>query len=106
MPLVCEAQALLSATLLPTGAVAEAADVAREAVVRARTLQLSAHEAVGRRALGAALIRTGDALQGRRHLDAAAAAFEQMGARIERATTLLAISQLESAPNDAAPLSN
>ncbi len=106
LPLVCEAQALLSATLLPTGAVAEAADVAREAVVRARTLQLSAHEAVGRRALGAALIRTGDALQGHRHLDAAAAAFEQMGARIERATTLLAISQLESAPNDAAPLSN
>jgi adenylate cyclase len=95
-PLVCEAQALLSATLVQTGGFAEAAEVAREAVVRARTLHLPMHEAVGRRALGVALVRTGDAVQGRRHLEAAAAAFEQMGARIDWAKTLLVLAELES----------
>jgi hypothetical protein len=95
-PLVCEAQALLSATLVQTGGFAEAAEVAREAVVRARTLHLPVHEAVGRRALGVALVRTGDGVQGRRHLEAAAAAFEQMGARIDWAKTLLVLADLES----------
>jgi adenylate cyclase len=95
-PLVCEAQAMLSATLVQTGGFAEAAEVAREAVVRARTLHLPIHEAVVRRALGLALVRTGDALQGRRHLEAAAAAFEQMGARIDWAKTLLVLADLES----------
>jgi hypothetical protein len=99
-PLVCEAQALLSATLVQTGGFAEAAEVAREAVVRARTLHLPMYEAVGRRALGVALVRTGDAVQGRKHLEAAAAAFEQMGARIDWAKTLLVLADLESNTDD------
>jgi adenylate cyclase len=95
-PLVCEAQALLSATLLQTGGFGEAAEVARESVVRARTLHLPVHEAVARRGLGLALVRTGDAIQGRKHLEAAAAAFEQMGAGIDWAKTLLVLVELES----------
>jgi class 3 adenylate cyclase/tetratricopeptide (TPR) repeat protein len=95
-PMACEAQALLSATLLRTGGSAEAGEIAREAVVRARTLHLPNHEAIGRRALGLALIATGDAAQGRRHLEAAATAFEQMGAQLEHAATLRALADLES----------
>lgn len=95
-PLVCEAQALLSATLVQTGGFAEAAEVAREAVIHARTLHLPIHEAIVRRALGLALVQTGDAVQGRRHLEAAAAAFQQMGARIEWARTLLVVAELDS----------
>jgi tetratricopeptide (TPR) repeat protein len=101
-PLVCEAQALLSATLVQTGGFVEAAEVARESVVRARTLHLPFHEAVGRRALGVALVRTGDAVQGRKHLEAAAAAFEQIGARIDWAKTLLVLAELESDADDLA----
>jgi adenylate cyclase len=101
-PLVCEAQALLSSTLVQTGGHAEAAEVARESVVRARTLHLPVHEAVGRRAMGLALVHTGDAAQGRKHLEAAAAAFEQMGARIEWARTLLALAELEASSGDPA----
>jgi class 3 adenylate cyclase/tetratricopeptide (TPR) repeat protein len=107
-PLVCEAQALLSTTLMQTGGFAEAAEVARESVVRARTLHLPLHEAVGRRALGLALVNTGDAAQGRKHLEAAAAAFDRMGARIDWTKTLLVLAQVESRPEvrlaDAAPL--
>jgi len=99
-PLVCEAQALLSATLVQTGGFAEAAAVARESVVRARTLHLPTHEAVSRRALGLALVRTGDALQGRKHLETAAAAFEQMGARIDWAKTLLVLAELDSSSDN------
>jgi tetratricopeptide (TPR) repeat protein len=97
-PLMCEAQALLSTTLLQTGGFVEAAEVARESVVRARTLHLPVHEAVGRRALGLALVHAGDAVQGRKHLEAAAAAFEQMGARIDWTKTLLVLAQVESGP--------
>ncbi len=99
-PLVCEAQALLSATLVQTGGFAEAAEVARESVVRARTLHLPIHEAVSRRALGLALVRTGDVLQGRKHLETAAAAFEQLGAQIDWARTLLALAELDSSSDD------
>ena len=99
-PLVCATQAVLSAALVQTGGFAEAAEVARESVVRARTLHLPIHEAVSRRALGLALVRTGDALQGRKHLEAAAAAFEQLGARIDWAKTLLALAELDSSSDD------
>ena len=99
-PLVCAAQAVLSAALVQTGAFAEAAEVARESVVRARTLHLPIHEAVSRRALGLALMHTGDAAQGRKHLEAAAAAFEQMGARVDWTKTLLALAQVESGPDE------
>jgi adenylate cyclase len=95
-PLVFEAQAVLSTCLVQTGGFAEAAALARESVVRARTLHLPIHEAVSRRALGLALVRTGDALQGRKHLEAAAVAFEQMGARIQWAKTLLVLAELDS----------
>jgi hypothetical protein len=101
-PLVCEAQALLSATLVQSGGFVEAAEVARESVVRARTLHLPFHEAVGRRALGVALVRTGDEVQGRKHLEAAAAAFEQIGARIDWAKTVLVLAELESNAEDLA----
>ena len=99
-PLVCEAQAVLSAALVQTGGFAEAAEVARESVVRARTLHLRIHEAVSRRALGLALVRTGDVLQGRKHLETAATAFEQMGAQIDWAKTLLAQAELDSSSDD------
>jgi hypothetical protein len=99
---VCEAQALLSATLVQTGGFVEAAEIARESVVRARTLHLPLHEAVGRRALGVAMVRTGDAVQGRKHLEAAAAAFEQIGARIDWAKTLLVVAELDSNAEDLA----
>jgi hypothetical protein len=97
---VCAAQAVLSAALVQTGAFAEAAEVARESVVRARTLHLPIHEAVSRRALGLALVHTGDALQGRKHLEAAAAAFERLDARIDWAKTLLALAELDSSSDD------
>ncbi len=97
-PLLCEAQALLSTSLMRTGGFVEAAEVARESVVRARTLHLPVQEAVGRRALGLALVQTGDAVQGRKHLETAAVAFEQMGARIDWTKTLLALAQIESGP--------
>jgi hypothetical protein len=45
-------------------------------------------------------VRTGDALQGRKHLEAAASAFEQLGARIEWAKTLLALAELDSSFGD------
>jgi len=99
-PLVCDAQALLSTALVQTGGSAEAAEVARESVVRARTLHLPVHEAVSRRALGLALVHTGDEVQGRKHLDTAAAAFEHMGARIEWTRTRLALTELESDSDD------
>ncbi|HLZ31405.1 MAG TPA: adenylate/guanylate cyclase domain-containing protein [Chloroflexota bacterium] len=98
-PLVCDAQALLSAALVQTGGFAEAAEVARESVVRARTLHLPVHEAVSRRALGRALVYTGDALQGRKHLEAAAVAFEQMGAQLEWARTMAVLAELKSSPD-------
>jgi hypothetical protein len=101
-PLVCEGQALLSATLVQTGGFVAAAEVARESVVRARMLHLPVHEAVGRRALGLALVHTGDVVQGRKHLEAAAGAFDQMGARIDWAKTLLALAELESNSDDLA----
>jgi class 3 adenylate cyclase/tetratricopeptide (TPR) repeat protein len=100
--LMCEAQTLLSAALVGTAESAEAAEVARESVVRARTLHLPLHEAVGRRALGLALLQTGETTQGRKHLEAAAAAFEHMEARIEWARTLLALAEVESNANDPA----
>jgi hypothetical protein len=90
--LVCAGQALLSAALLQIDASAEAADIARESVVRARTLHLTFYEAVGRRALGLALARTGDLVQARKHLEAASASFKQMGAQFDwtRTADLLA----------------
>jgi hypothetical protein len=106
-PLMCQAQPLLSAALVQTAGFAEASEVARESVVRARTLQLPVHEAVARRALGVALVHTGDVVQGRKHLEAAGAAFEQMGALIDWAKTLLALAELESRsvdPASAGPL--
>jgi adenylate cyclase len=101
-PLVCEGQAVLSAALVQSGSAVEAAELAREAVVHARTLRLPLHEAVARRALGLALVRTGDVVQGRRHLDAASAAFEQMGARVEWARTLLAGVEVDASTRDIA----
>ncbi len=102
LPMVCEAQALLSQALTRTGASAQAAEIAREAVVRARTLHLPAQEAIARRALGLALMRTGDTVQGRKHVEAAAAAFAQMGAGIEHRTTLDALAKLTSNADGAA----
>jgi hypothetical protein len=58
--------------------------------VGARTLHLPIHEAVCRRVLGMALGRAGQRVQGLRHVDAAAKVFEERGARIELAKTLLA----------------
>jgi hypothetical protein len=71
-------------------------------VVRARTLHMPVHEAVGRRALGLALVHAGDVVQGRKHLNTAASVFEQMGARIDWARTLLALAELESGSTDLA----
>jgi hypothetical protein len=47
-------------------------------------------------------VRTGDAVQGRKHLEAAAAAFEQIGARIDWAKTVLVLAELESNAEDLA----
>jgi ATP/maltotriose-dependent transcriptional regulator MalT len=93
-PLLYEAQAVLSAALVQTDSCAEAAELAREAVVRTRTLRLPMHEAVCRRAMGSALVHTGDVAQGRRHLEAAAVAFERMGARIEQELTMRTLAGL------------
>jgi hypothetical protein len=101
-PLVCEAQAILSATLVQVREFAQAAEIAREAVVRSRTLRLPVHEAVCRRALGLALVHAGDTVQGRKHLEAAATVFEHRGARIEWTKTLLAMSELEHGTGDPA----
>jgi class 3 adenylate cyclase/tetratricopeptide (TPR) repeat protein len=94
-PLVCEIQAVLAAALLRVGELAEAAEVAREGVVGARTLHLPIHEAVCRRLLGVALGRAGQRVQGLRHLDAAANVFKERGARIELTKTLMAMAELE-----------
>ena len=59
-----------------------------------------------RRSAGALLASRSSMLatsvQGRKHLDTAAAVFEQMGARIDWARTLLALAELESGSTDLA----
>jgi tetratricopeptide (TPR) repeat protein len=95
-PMVCEAQAVLSGALVQTHEFARAVEIAREAVVRGRTLRLPIHEAVCRRALGLALVHAGDTAHGRKHLEAAAGVFEQSGARTELTRTLQVISDLSA----------
>jgi hypothetical protein len=93
-PLVCEAQAVLTSALVQLGSLGEAVEVGRECVVRARTLHLPVHEAVGRRALGVAIVHAGDRSQGLKHLEAAAAVFQRIGALTESARTVQAIAEL------------
>jgi adenylate cyclase len=95
-PLVCDAQVVLAMALIQLGSFGEAVEVARGSVVHARTQHLPLHEAVGRRALGLALVHQGDAAQGRKHLEDAASELERMGARVELARTMRTIADLES----------
>jgi tetratricopeptide (TPR) repeat protein len=96
-PLACRARIILGSMQCGRGAAnaREAAVVARDALVQARSLDLKLHAASARRVLATALAQLGYWPQSEREFEAAAADLEHFGATVELVRTLDAFSEAE-----------